>query len=101
MAVSALGPARLVLVAARQLDDALHRLGAGVAEEHLVGEAVRGQALGQARALGDLVEVGDVPQLGRLLGECGDQVRVGVGSRGPAPIMMSRASLTISCMVNA
>ena len=64
------GPARLpavVMVAARQLDHALHRLGARVAEEHLVGEGVLHQSSRQPLAIGNLVEVGNVPQLGRLL----------------------------------
>ena len=57
----------LRLVVARHLDRAFHRLGAGIAEEHRVGEARRAQPLGEPLALRDAVEVGDVPELARLL----------------------------------
>ncbi len=69
------------MVAARQLDHALHRLGAGIAEEHPVREAVLRKAPRQPLAIGNLVEVGDMPQLGRLLGERRDQMRMGVAER--------------------
>ena len=69
------------LVLARHLDRAFHRLGAGIGEEHHVGEARRAQPLGQPLGLGDAVEVGDVPELLGLLGERLDQVRMGVAER--------------------
>ena len=78
---AALGAARLVMVAARQLDHTLHRFGARVAEEDPVREAVRGQTLRQSRRLRDIVEVGHMPQLARLLGQGGDQMGVGMAER--------------------
>ena len=68
----ALGIAVDVVVAARRLDGALHRLGAGIGEEHLVGEGRGDQPLGEAALAGNLVEVGDVPELAGLLGQRGD-----------------------------
>ena len=70
-----------VVVAARQLQGAFDGLGPGVAEEHLVGEGMGDQPLGKAPALRDLVEVGDVPQLGALLLQRLHQVGVGVAER--------------------
>ena len=59
----ALGRALARLVDARELERALHCLGAGIAEEHAVGEARGGELLGKAGLRRDLVEVGDVPEL--------------------------------------
>ena len=66
----ALGLAARRLVFARHLDRAFHRLGAGIGEEHVVGEARRAQPLGQPLALRNAIEIGDVPDLSRLLGRC-------------------------------
>ena len=63
----ALGPALGELVVARRLDRRLQRLGAGIGEEDAVGEARRRQPVGQLLAIRDAVEVGDVPDLRRLL----------------------------------
>ena len=61
----ALGMAVGEVVAPRQLDGALAGLGAGIAEEHLVGEGRLAQPLGQPLLAGDAVEVGAVPELAR------------------------------------
>jgi hypothetical protein len=47
------GMAGLILVLADHLDRQLHRLGAGIAEEDAVGEAVRDEPLGEALLAGD------------------------------------------------
>ena len=77
----ALGLAVRRLILARHLDDAFHRLGAGIGEEHVVGEARGAQPLGQPLAFRDAIEVGDVPELLRLLGERLDQMRMRVAER--------------------
>ena len=77
-----LGMADRALILAHQLDTALHRLGAGVVEEHGVGEAVGDQTLGEALLVGNLVKVGDVPQLFGLRLERLDQMRMAMAQRG-------------------
>ena len=72
------GIAAAVVVAPRHLDYAFHRLGARIAEEHLVGEARGAQAFGEARLFGDFVEVGAMPQFLSLGGERRNQPRVAV-----------------------
>ena len=62
------------LVFARHLDRAFDGFGAGVLEEHGVGEAQGAQPVGQPLAFRDAVEIGDVPELLRLLGERLDHV---------------------------
>ncbi len=69
------------MVFARHLDRAFHRLGAGIAEENDVGEARLAQPRGDALGLGNLVEVGDVPDLLRLLGDGGDEPRMSMAER--------------------
>ena len=66
---------------AHRLDRALAGLGAGVAEEHGIGEAVGDQPLGQTLLLRDLVEVGDVPELAALLDQRLDQMGMAVAQR--------------------
>ncbi len=66
------------MVLARHLDGGLVRLRPGIREEHDVGERVVDEPLSEALALGDLVEVGRVPELLRLLGERADEMRMGV-----------------------
>ncbi len=66
------------MIAPRGLDGALDGLGAGVGEEHLVGERQRAQFRRQRLLLGNAKEVGDVPQLAGLLGERGDERGMGV-----------------------
>ena len=70
-----------VMVAARGLDRALDRLGAGIGEEHRVGEGQVDQPLGQRLALRRAVEVGDVHQRRRLLLDRLGQVRVAVAEQ--------------------
>ncbi len=77
----ALGPAVHIVEAARRLDRAFERLGTGIGEEHLVGEGRRGEPLAEPRLTGDLVEIGDVPQPGGLLGQRSDQMRMAVAER--------------------
>ena len=77
----ALRPAVRRLVFAHHLDDAFHRLGAGVGEEHRVGEACGAQPVGQPLALRDAVEIGDVQHLGRLRRDRRDQVRMRMAER--------------------
>src|SRR5580658_3244612 len=77
----ALGRAARRLVFARHLDRAFHRLGAGIAEEYVVGEARLAEPLCGALALRNLIEIGDVPHLPRLLFERGDELRVRVAQR--------------------
>ena len=77
----ALRPSARRLVFARGLDRAFHRLGAGIAEEHHVRKACIAQPPGDALGFRDLIEIGDVPQLLRLLGQRGDKMRVRVPER--------------------
>ncbi len=77
----ALRPAARRLVLARHLDGAFHGLGAGIGEKHHVRETGGAQAGGQPLALRDAVEVGDVPDLAGLLGDRGDQTRMGMAER--------------------
>ena len=65
----ALALAGLVEVLAHQLDAALDRLGARVAEERAIGEAIRDEPLGQPLLPGDPVQIRGVPQLSGLLGQ--------------------------------
>ena len=69
------------MIAARGLDGAFERLGAGIGEEHLVGEGRGDQPLGEPALAGNLVEVGDVPELAGLLGQRRDEMRVAVAER--------------------
>ena len=77
----ALGMAVHVMVAARRLDRAFQRLGARIGEEDLVGEGVLDEPLGKPALVGDLVEIGDVPELAGLLGQRRDQMRMAVAER--------------------
>src|SRR6516165_7103862 len=74
----ALGPPGGVMVTARELDCALARLGARVAEERPVGEGRGAQPVGQPLLAGDAVEVGTVPKLAGLLGQGRHQPRMGM-----------------------
>jgi len=69
------------VIAPRDLDGALHRLGAGIAEEHLVGEARFAQPRGEPLAVRALEQVRHVPELGGLLLQRGDQMRMRVTER--------------------
>ena len=65
----ALGLAVHRLELARGLDRAFHRLGAGIAEEHVVREALRAQPIGKLLLLGHAEQVGHVDRLVRLRGD--------------------------------
>jgi hypothetical protein len=67
---------RFVMVFPRHLHGKLAGLGARVGEEDGVGEGVLDQLVGQRLLLGDLVEIREVPDLVRLLGQRRDQLRV-------------------------
>ncbi len=71
-----------VVILAHQLDAAFHRLGAGIAEEHRIGEGMLDQPFGQTLAFGNAEQVGDVPELLRLRLERRHQMRVGMAQRG-------------------
>ena len=77
----ALGMAVGGLVLPHHLDDAFHRLGAGIGEKHLVGEGHGAQPVGQPLALRDAVEVGDVDDLLGLLGDRLDHLRMRMAER--------------------
>ena len=66
------------MIAPRRLDCGLARLGAGIAEEHLVGERRGDQPLGQPLLPLDAIEVGGVPELAGLLGQRRDEARMRV-----------------------
>ena len=63
---------------ARDLDRAFHRLGAGIAEEHEVRERRSAKPLGQALAVRNPVQIGDVPELLGLRAQCVDEMRMRV-----------------------
>ena len=75
------GLAAVIEMAARHLDRAFQRLGAGIAEEGGVGEGVRDQPVGELLLRLDAVEVRAVPELLALLLERRDQVRMGVAQQ--------------------
>ena len=77
----ALGLAVHELILADQLDAALDRLGARVAEEHRVGERILDQPLGQLLAVADAEQVRGVPELAALLGQSLDQSGMAVAQR--------------------
>ena len=77
----ALGMSLGELIAAHDLDHAFHRLGAGIAEEHLVGEALLAQPRGELLAIRALEQVRHVPELGRLLLQRSNQMRMAVPQR--------------------
>ena len=77
----ALGVAAHILIAAGDLDGAFHRLGAGIAEEHEVGEGRGAQPLRQPLGLGNLEQVRDVPDLVGLRIERLDEARMRVAQR--------------------
>ncbi len=77
----ALWPSGNGLILPRHLDRAFHRFRAGVLEKGGVGEGVFDQAFREPLALGDLVEVRDVPELLGLLGDGFHQRRVGMAER--------------------
>ena len=77
----ALGLAADRVILARGLDRAFECLGAGIGEEHQVGERRRAQPFGEPLSLRNAEQVGDVPELLRLLAERLDQMRMRVTER--------------------
>ena len=69
------------VIFARDLDRAFHRLGAGIGEEHEVGKALLAQPRREPLAIRALEQVRHVPQLGGLLLQCRDQMRMRMAER--------------------
>jgi hypothetical protein len=81
----------ILVIGARRLDRAFHRLGAGIGEEHRVGKGQVDQALRQGFALRAAIEVGDMHQRLGLALDRADQVRVRVAQQLTAmPLAKSR-----------
>ena len=66
------------MILARHFDRAFQRLGTRVLEKYSVGKTRRAEPVRQLLAFGDPVEIGDVPDLVRLLGQRLDQLRMRV-----------------------
>ncbi len=77
----ALRRAVLEMIAARGLDRAFDRLGAGIGEEHPVREGRGAEPRRETLLLGDAIQIRDVPELVRLLGQCLDEMGMGVAER--------------------
>src|SRR5262249_34727057 len=69
------------MIFARHLDRAFQRLGTRVLEKHGVGEARGAQPVGKFLSLRNAIEVGNVPNLLRLLGQRLDQIGMGMSER--------------------
>ena len=72
----------VVRVAARELERRLVRFGAGIAEEHALGERRVDETLGEPQRRFVREPVGDVPELSRLLGQRPDERRMAMAERG-------------------
>ncbi len=70
------------VVAPGGFDRGLDGLGAGIGEEDSVGEGRFGETLPQPLLPVDVMQVGDVPELPRLLGQRRDELGVRVAERG-------------------
>src|SRR5208283_2117584 len=66
---------------ARRLDRAFDRFRAGIAEEHLVGEARLDEPARKPFGLGNLIEIGDVPRPPRALLQRIDETRMAMAER--------------------
>ena len=77
----ALGMALGGVIAARDLDRAFHRFGAGITEEHQIGKALLAQPCGELVAVRAPEQVRHVPELGGLLLQGCDQMRMAVAKR--------------------
>ena len=66
---------------ARRLDRAFDRFRAGIAEEHLIGEARLDQPAREPFRLGNLIEIGDVPGTRRAPLQRIDETRVAMAER--------------------
>ena len=78
----ALGRAGLEVIAAGGLDRALDRFGTRIGKKRHVGEGRGAEPLGQTLLLWDAVQIGDVPQPFRLLGQSAHEMRMGMAERG-------------------
>jgi hypothetical protein len=87
------------MVFARHLDGAFIGLGAGIREEHLIGEGCLDEALGQPLATRDAHEVRDVPDLLGLLDqrrhEMGMRISERIDRDAAAEIEISFASVVV------
>ncbi|MGY3619029.1 hypothetical protein ACVJGD_005225 [Bradyrhizobium sp. USDA 10063] len=79
-AIAFRAPLREVIVA-HELDHALHRFSAGIAEEHEVRKTLLAQPRGQLLAVRALEQVRHVPELCRLFLQRLHQMRMGVAER--------------------
>ena len=77
----ALGMALGGVIAARDLDRAFHRFGAGIAEEHQIRKALFAQPRRELVAVGRLEQVRHVPEFGGLLLQRRDQMRMAMAER--------------------
>ena len=77
----ALGMAIGRMIFARHFDGTFHRLGTRIGKEHRIGKSVVGQPLGQLLAFGNMVEVGNMPQLLALGFQGLDQMRMRMAER--------------------
>ena len=75
------GVAPVVVILARHLDREFGGLGAGIGEEHRIGEGGIDQFVGERLLPRNLVKVRDVPKLVRLRGQCADQIGVCMAQR--------------------
>ena len=73
-----LGMAARRMIFAGGLDGAFQRLGAGIREKDIVGEAGVREALGQQLRFGNAKEVGDMPELAALVDERLDEMGMAV-----------------------
>ena len=77
----ALGMSLGGVIAARDLDGAFHRFGAGITEEHEIGKALLAQPRGKPVAIRALEQVRHVPEFGGLLLQRRDQMRMAMAER--------------------
>ena len=71
----------LEMIAARDLHRAFDRLGAGIGEEHIVGEGLLAEPRRQPLLSRDAMQIGHMPQFFGLLGERLDEMRMRVAER--------------------
>ena len=74
----ALGIAAMAMIFPRHLDGCLHRLRAGVGEEHLVGECRAAKPFGKPFLARHAIKIRSVPELARLLGQRRNEMRMGM-----------------------
>jgi hypothetical protein len=72
----------LEMIAARDFHRAFDRLGAGIGEEHIVGEGLLAEPRREPFLSRDAMQIGHMPQFFRLLLERLDEMGMGVAERG-------------------